>query len=84
MNILEISEIIFNFTVSIAILAVSVLVAIIALEVIYSIRRTKKFVKGIKEESTQLYRKLDVFLAGFAAMPFIAKIFTKKKKNHEE
>ncbi len=83
MNILELSEIIFNFTVSIAIVAVSVLVAMIAIEILYSIRRTKKFVKDIKEESVELYRRVDIFLAGFAAMPFIAKIFKKNKKDEK-
>ncbi len=84
MTTLEISQIIFNFTTSLAIIVVAVLWALIALEVLKSIHRAKKFVKNVKEESTELYRKLDIFLAGFAAMPFLMNIFKKRKKKHEK
>ncbi len=71
MNILEISQIIFNFTASAAILVVGLLISIIAFEIITSINQAKKMANG--------------FLAAFTAMPFLAKIFNNKKnKKHED
>ncbi len=80
MNILEISQIVFNIVASATILVVGLLIGIIAIEIIFFIKRTKKLVADAKQQSFELYRKLDGFLAGMATLPFISGFFKKSKK----
>ncbi len=84
MDILTLSQIIFNFTATLAILIVGVLIGIIAFEILQSIRATKKLARDIQQQSAHLYRKIDSFLVGIASLSFMSKIFKKNKKNGKE
>jgi uncharacterized membrane-anchored protein YhcB (DUF1043 family) len=84
MSILEVSQIIFNFAASTVIIIVGLLIGVIAFEIIKSINRAKKIAQEIKVQSAEFYRRVDGFLSAFATMPFLSKIFTKHKKNHEK
>lgn len=84
MNILEVSQVLFNFTATAVILIVGALFGVIAVEIIMGINQAKRVAREIKIQSTEFYRRVDGFLAGFAAMPFLMNIFKKRKKNHEK
>lgn len=84
MDLLTLSQIIFNLTATLAILVVGALVGIIAFEILQSIRATKKLAHDLKEQSAHLYSKIDSFLVGIASLSFVSKLFNKKKKHHEE
>ncbi len=79
MNVLEISQIIFNLTVSIAIIVVGVFFSIIAFDIIKAIKNIKNFAQVVKKESADFHRHVNGFLEAMATIPFITKFFSKKK-----
>ncbi|MBX4200561.1 hypothetical protein KW786_00345 [Candidatus Parcubacteria bacterium] len=83
MNILEIAQIIFYFTVSFAVIVVGVLVTIIAVQVIWFIVATKRLVNGLHKESVEVYRKVDRFLQSMASLAFFSKFFPKGRSKKE-
>jgi hypothetical protein len=81
MTLLETSQIIFNFVISIAVIVVAVLISVIAFDVIKCTNATKKFFEGLTQESAELYTKIDKFLEGLFKLSFLNKLFNKKKKS---
>ena len=80
MTTLEISQIIFNLVISIAVIVVAVLISIIAFDVIKFTKSIKKFMDGVNKESVEVYSKINNFLEGISNLSFISKFFKKKKK----
>lgn len=80
MTILEISQIIFNLVISIAVVVVALLVSVIAYETIKFINLIKKFLENINKESSEIYEKLNNFLEGMLKLSFFTTFFKKKKK----
>ena len=80
MTILIISQIIFNFVISLAVVVVAVLVSIIAFDVIKFVKSGKKFLMDVNKESGELYSKINNFLEGILNLSFISKFFKKRKK----
>ena len=88
MTILEASQIIFNLTVSFAVIFAGILLGVLALEMIIIIKAMRILLKearillnDFKKESTQLYEKLQHFLESVSLLPLIKKVFKSKKKN---
>ncbi len=84
MAILEISQIIFNLVISIAVIVVAVLISIIAYEIIKFIKSVKTLSNNINRESTEIYKKLNNFLEAIFSMAFISKLFNKGKKTKDK
>jgi hypothetical protein len=82
MGILEISQIIFNFTVTAVVVIIGLLAAIIAVQVLLIIVATKRFFEGLHKESVEVYRKVDHILQNLAGLSFFSRIFSKKGKTH--
>jgi len=78
MTIVELSQVTFHLTATLAIIIITAIFIIMAYEINKSINNTRRFIKSIKDESIHLYSKLDKFLMGIAALPLI-KLFKKKK-----
>lgn len=81
MTILEISQIIFNVVISLAVVLIAILVSIIAIGIIKFSRSCKNFIDGINKESSELYEKVNNFLDSFSKLSFISKLFKSKKNN---
>lgn len=81
MNILEISQIIFNLVISLAVVVVAVLISVIAYDIIKFTKSVKKFMDDVNKESAELYEKINTFLEGILKLSFISSItsFFKKK-----
>ena len=79
MSTLEISQIIFNFVMSFAVIVVTVLISVIAYDIIKFSKSIKKFVDGVNRESSELYGKINKFLESLFNLSFITKFFKKKK-----
>lgn len=79
MNTLEISQIIFNIVISLAVILITTLFSIIAYETIKFIKLTKMFLAGVNHESSEIYNKINKFLEGLFSLSLISKLFTKKK-----
>ncbi len=84
MNILEIAQIIFYFTVSFAVIVVGVLVTIIAVQVIWIIVATKRFFDGIHKESVEVYRKVDNLLKSLSNLSFFTQFFKKSRNKKQD
>ena len=80
MSVLEISQIIFNFVISLAVIVVAVFFSVIACDIVKFSKSVKKFMDGVNKESSELYEKLDKFLENVFKLSFISKFFKKKKK----
>jgi len=83
MTTLILSQIIFNFVASIAIIAISVLIGIIAFDIIKFTKSIKNFFNNLNEKSNELYRNLDNFFASISTLPFISGLFKKKRKSKQ-
>ncbi|MDP2741264.1 MAG: hypothetical protein Q8O66_01070 [bacterium] len=81
MTTLILSQIIFNFVASIAIITISVLIGIIAFDIIKFTKSIKNFFNNLNEKSNELYKNLDNFFAGISTLPFISGLFKKKRKS---
>ena len=79
MSILEISQIIFNLIISLAVIVAAILFSIIAFDIIKFIKSIKKFVDGVNKESSELYEKVNSFLEGIFKLSIISKFFKKKR-----
>ncbi len=79
MTTLEISQIIFNLVASIAIIVVSALIAIIAFDIIKFIKSAKKVFSNLNEKSNKLYGHIDDFFINISVLPFISRLFKKRK-----
>ena len=79
MTILEISQIIFNLVISLAVILITALVTIIAYDIIKFCKSIKKFMDGVNKESAELYDKINKFLEGVVSLSFFSKFFKKKK-----
>ena len=82
MLVLEISQIIYNFVVSFAIIVVTILISIIACDLIKFIKSTKNLLKSIAEESCEIHDKINKFLEGIFRAPFVAKFFKRRNKKN--
>ena len=80
MSVLEISQIIFNFVISLAVILVTVFVSVIAYDIIKFSKSVKKFMDGVNKESSELYEKINKFLENIFNLSFISKFFKRKKK----
>ena len=80
MAILEISQIIFNFVISLAVIVITALISVIAYDMIKFSKSVKKFMDGVNKESSELYEKINKFLENIFNLAFITKFFKKKKK----
>ncbi|KKP42966.1 MAG: hypothetical protein UR46_C0021G0007 [Parcubacteria group bacterium GW2011_GWA1_33_6] len=78
MPLLEISQIVFNLTVSFAIIIITALFGIIAYDIIRLIKGIKKFSNDLNQESTKLYKNLNNFLEGISKLSFISWLLRKK------
>ena len=79
MTTLEISQIIFNFIASFAVVIITVLVSVIAYDTIKFTKAIKKFFTGLNKESEEIYGKLNNFLEKMLSLAFVSKFFKKKK-----
>jgi len=79
MDLLTISQIIFNLTASVAIAVVGTLLVIIASDIIKSINRIKKICNDFSVKSAELYRQVDSFLSVISSLPLISRLFEKRK-----
>ena len=80
MSVLEVSQIIFNFVISIAVIITATLIGVIFYEVIKFIESAKKLVKDISEESAEIHEKINKFLESIFRVTFFSKLFKKKSK----
>lgn len=83
MTILEISQIIFNLVVSLAVIVIAAFISVIAYEIIKFVKSIKQLLNDLDKESAEIYKKIDKFLGSFLAMSFISnisKFFNKKSK----
>jgi hypothetical protein len=80
MSILEISQIIFNLIISLAVIVIAVFISLITYKIIKFIKVTKKLLDDIGKESSEIYKKIDKFLLTIFSMSFISKFFKKKIK----
>jgi predicted PurR-regulated permease PerM len=78
MLILETSQIIFNLVISLAVIVITVLISVIAYDIIKFIRSIKKFMDGVNKESAELYNKINNFLETISNLSIISKLFKKK------
>jgi hypothetical protein len=65
---------------SIAVILITALITVIALDVIKFSKSIKIFFDGLTKESSELYEKINNFLEGILKLSFISKFFKKKKK----
>ena len=80
MTILILSQIIFNFVISLAVIVITALISVIAYDIIKFSKSIKKFMDGVNKESSELYGKINKFLENIFNLSFISKFFKKKKK----
>ena len=80
MTTLETSHIIFNFVISFAVIIVTVLISVIAYDIIKFCKSIKKFMDGVNKESSELYDKINKFLEAIFSLSFISRFFHKEKK----
>jgi len=80
MSILETSQIIFNFVISFAVIIVTILISVIAYDIIKFCKSIKKFTDDVNKESSELYNKINNFLEGIFNLSFISKFFHKDQK----
>lgn len=80
MTTLEISQVVYNLVMSIAVIVVTVLFGIIAYDTIKFIKAIKIFLENINKESSELYGKINNFLEGIFNLSFFTKFFKKKRK----
>lgn len=80
MTTLEISQIIFNFVISLAVIMITALISVIAYDIIKFSKAIKKFMDGVNRESSELYEKINKFLESVSNLSFVSKFFKKKKK----
>ena len=78
MAILEISQIVFNFVISLAVVVVAALTSIIAFYIIKFSISVKKFMDGLNKESEELYGKINNFLETIFNLSFVSKLLKKK------
>jgi hypothetical protein len=83
MSTLEVSQIIFNFVISLSVVVVTVLISVIAYDIIKCSKAIKKFFDGVTKESSELYEKIDRFLENIFKLSFISKFFKKKKQDNK-
>lgn len=80
MQLLEITQIIFNLVISLAVIVLAVFVSLIAYETIKFIKAFKKLMADINKESSELYEKLNKFLESVFSLSFVSRFFKKKSK----
>jgi len=79
MSILEISQIIFNFVISLAVILITAFICVVAYDIIKFSKSVKKFVDNVNKESSELYEKINKFLENIFNLSFVSKFFKKKK-----
>ena len=83
MSVLEISQIIFNLVISLAVIVIATLISVIAYDIIKFSNSVKKFVDSVNKESSELYEKLDRFLESIFKLSFISKFFKEKNQKNK-
>jgi hypothetical protein len=80
MSILEVSQIIFNLVISVAVIVFTVLFSAMAYGIIKFGKSVKIFIDDIDKESSALYQKINKFLESIFTLSFVSKLFNHKKK----
>ena len=80
MSLLEISQIIFNLIISLAVIVITAFVSLIAYDIVKFLKATKLLINEIEKESSEIYKKIDKFLVSIMTMSFISRFFKKKAK----
>ena len=80
MQLLETSQIIFNFVAAFAVIIVAILISVIAFDIIRFIKATKKVLNAISRESAELHAKINKLLEWALKIPFFSNFFEKAKK----
>jgi len=80
MTTLEVSQILFNFVMSFAVIIITVLISVIAFDIIKFSESVKQFMDGLNKESSELYEKINKFVENIFNLSFISRFFKKKKK----
>lgn len=80
MSVLEISQIIFNFVISLAVIVLAVFFSVIAYNIIKFSKSVKIFIDDVDKESSVLYQKINKFLESIFTLSFVSKFFKKNKK----
>ncbi len=84
MDFLTVTQIVFNIVVTLAILVISLLVCVIAFEVIMFINMLKRVGRNVKQEGIQLKNKLEALAQMASQFSWVANIFKKKKSAKKE
>jgi len=79
MSLLEISQILFNVVISLAVIIITTLLSVICYDTIQFIKTTKKFLQNVNKESSELYEKINNFLEGIFNLSFVSRFFKKKR-----
>lgn len=58
---------------------ISILISMIAFDIIKFTKSIKKFFNNLNEKSNELYKNLDNFFANISTLPFISGLFKKRK-----
>jgi hypothetical protein len=80
MSILEVSQIIFNLVISVAVIVFAVFFSAMAYGTIKFGKSVKNFIDDIDKESSALYQKINKFLESIFTLSFVTKFLKKKKK----
>jgi len=83
MDLLVVSQIIFNFVATLAILVVGVLFGVVAYELIKVVKSIQKFFQSIHEKSAQIHQRFEEMVATASVLPFISRLFKKKKSKEK-
>ncbi len=83
MQLLELSQIVFNFTTIFAIVITTVVFCMVAYEIIMVLKSAKRFFNGLTEKSEDIYRNANVMIASMPIVSFIAKLFKKNKNKNK-
>lgn len=83
MELLELSQIIFNITLSVAVFTLALFAIFIADAVFKLVKAGEHFFVSLEEKSDTAYRKLGLMFAGTSLLPFVLKLFKKKSKKEE-
>lgn len=80
MELLTFSQILFNFTFSVAAIVVAAVICMVAYYIITSIISVRLFLQNVGEKTSEALKKIEVWMATLVSIPLISKIFKRKKK----
>ena len=80
MELLEFSQILFNFVISFAVIIITILISVIATDIINLLAAVKKFTDNVSKGSAEIYEKINDFLENIFKFSFLTKIIKGMKK----